>query len=89
MYKVVDLFAGAGGLSLGFMQTQKYDIKVAFENSPYMQDTYRLNHPGVTISNLYELIVKTNPFNVKIVETPVTFCYGKYRIKFGGRTFYR
>lgn len=25
MYKVVDLFAGAGGLSLGFMQTKKYD----------------------------------------------------------------
>lgn len=49
MYKVVDLFAGAGGLSLGFMQTQKYDIKVAFENSPYMQDTYRLNHPGVEV----------------------------------------
>lgn len=23
MYKVVDLFAGAGGLSLGFMQTRK------------------------------------------------------------------
>ena len=49
MYKVVDLFAGAGGLSLGFMQTQKYDIKIAFENSPYMQDTYRLNHPGVEV----------------------------------------
>ena len=49
MYKVVDLFAGAGGLSLGFMQTQKYDIKVAFKNSPYMQDTYRLNHPGVEV----------------------------------------
>ena len=49
MYKVVDLFAGAGGLSLGFMLTQKYDIKVAFENSPYMQDTYRLNHPGVEV----------------------------------------
>lgn len=49
MYTVVDLFAGAGGLSLGFMQTGKYDIKVAFENSPYMQDTYRLNHPGVEV----------------------------------------
>lgn len=49
MYSVVDLFAGAGGLSLGFMQTQKYDIKVAFENSPYMQDTYRRNHPGVEV----------------------------------------
>lgn len=32
-YSVVDLFAGAGGLSLGFMQTQKYDVKVAFENN--------------------------------------------------------
>jgi len=49
MYSVIDLFAGAGGLSLGFMQTQKYDIKVAFENSPYMQDTYRNNHPGVEV----------------------------------------
>lgn len=44
MYKVVDLFAGAGGLSLGFKQTRKYDIKVAFENNPEMQATYRLNH---------------------------------------------
>lgn len=49
MFTVVDLFAGAGGLSLGFAQTKKYDIKVAFENSPYMQDTYRLNHPGVEV----------------------------------------
>lgn len=47
MYTVVDLFAGAGGLSLGFMQTQKYDIKVAFEKVPHMQDTYRRNHPTV------------------------------------------
>lgn len=48
-YNVIDLFAGAGGLSLGFLQTQKYDIKVAFENSPYMQKTYKLNHPGVEV----------------------------------------
>ena len=48
-YTAVDLFAGAGGLSLGFMQTKKYDIKVAFENSPYMQETYRYNHPGVEV----------------------------------------
>lgn len=49
MYKVVDLFAGAGGLSLGFMQTKKFDIKVAFENNPNMQETYRRNHPGVDV----------------------------------------
>lgn len=48
-YSVVDLFAGAGGLSLGFMQTQKYDIKVAFENNKNMQDTYRRNHPTVDV----------------------------------------
>lgn len=44
MYSTVDLFAGAGGLSLGFRQTGKYDIKVAFENNPAMQGTYRKNH---------------------------------------------
>lgn len=41
MFNVIDLFAGAGGLSLGFQQTQKYNIKVAFENNPAMQATYR------------------------------------------------
>lgn len=40
-YSVVDLFAGAGGLSLGFLQTGKYEIKVAFENNPDMQATYK------------------------------------------------
>ena len=48
-YKVVDLFAGAGGLSLGFMQAGGYEIKVAFENSPCMQETYRKNHPKVDV----------------------------------------
>jgi len=48
-YSVIDLFAGAGGLSLGFMQTQKYDVKVAFENNKNMQNTYRRNHPGVDV----------------------------------------
>lgn len=49
MYKVVDLFAGAGGLSLGFEQTHKYEIKVAFENNPKAQETYRRNHPNVEV----------------------------------------
>ena len=48
-FKTVDLFAGAGGLSLGFEQTNSFDIKVAFENNPYMQETYRRNHPGVDV----------------------------------------
>lgn len=46
MYSVVDLFAGAGGLSLGFQQTRKFDIKVAFETNPNAQKTYKRNHPS-------------------------------------------
>lgn len=48
-FSVIDLFAGAGGLSLGFEQTQKYEIKVAFENNPKMQETYQKNHPDVKL----------------------------------------
>ena len=48
-YSVVDLFAGAGGLSLGFVQTGKYEIKVAFEREPPMQATYHRNHPNVEL----------------------------------------
>ena len=49
MYKVVDLFAGAGGLSLGFIQNGSFDIKVAFENNPNMQETYKKNHANVEV----------------------------------------
>lgn len=48
-YSVIDLFAGAGGLSLGFLQTGKFEIKVAFENNPDMQATYKKNHSGTEV----------------------------------------
>ena len=48
-YKVIDLFAGAGGLSLGFRQTQRYEIKAAFENKKPFQETYKKNHPNVDV----------------------------------------
>lgn len=74
MYTVVDLFAGAGGLSLGFQQTQKYDIKVAYENSPYMQETYRKNHPGVDVRDDV----------CKADYTEIQKKYGKIDIVIGG-----
>ena len=76
MYSVIDLFAGAGGLSLGFQQTNEFTIKVAFENSPYMQETYRKNHPGVEVlgdvcdANYSEIVKKHGPIDVVIGGPP-------------------
>lgn len=44
MYKTIDLFAGAGGMSLGFKQTGKYEIVAAYENNANAQNTYKKNH---------------------------------------------
>ena len=46
-YSVIDLFAGAGGLSLGFEQTGKFEIKVAVEKNLDYQETYKKNSPSV------------------------------------------
>ena len=76
MYTVVDLFSGAGGLSLGFQQTQKYDIKVAFESNPIMQETYRMNHPGVEVcgdvcgADYPSIVEKYGPIDVVIGGPP-------------------
>lgn len=43
-YSIVDLFAGAGGLSCGFLQTGRFAVKAAFEMNPNAQQTYLLNH---------------------------------------------
>lgn len=48
-YSTIDLFAGAGGLSLGFIQTKRFDIKVAFENNPNMKETYEHNHKNTIV----------------------------------------
>lgn len=43
-YKVLDLFAGAGGLSLGFLQTGRFVIVAAAENNENAKKTYLRNH---------------------------------------------
>lgn len=48
-YSVVDLFAGAGGLSYGFLQTGKFEVKAAFENNHNAQKTYKRNHGDAVV----------------------------------------
>ena len=50
-YSVVDLFAGAGGLSYGFLQTGRFDVKAAFENNRNAQKTYQRNHGTAEVYN--------------------------------------
>lgn len=75
-YSVIDLFAGAGGLSLGFEQTNKYSVKVAYENNPNMQNTYRKNHPNVEVrgdvcsADYLEIQEKYGPIDVVIGGPP-------------------
>jgi len=48
-YSIVDLFAGAGGLSYGFIQTGRFKVKAAFENNRNAQQTYIRNHDGAMV----------------------------------------
>ncbi len=83
-YTVVDLFAGAGGLSLGFMQSKRFDIKVAYENNPTMQMTYKKNHPRVDVrgdvcsADYSEIQKKYGAIDVVIGGPP---CQGFYDYK--------
>lgn len=49
MYSVIDLFAGAGGLSLGFQQEGGFKIVGVIENNKNALNTYKKNHPDTSI----------------------------------------
>ena len=47
--KVVDLFAGVGGLSYGFAHMDEFHVVAANEILSPMAQAYRLNHPDVAM----------------------------------------
>ncbi len=49
--KVLDLFAGVGGLSYGFAHDDNFHIIAANEILPDMAKAYSLNHPSVKVYN--------------------------------------
>ena len=46
-YKVIDLFAGVGGLSYGFAHNENFEIIMANEYDKDIATAYRMNHPTV------------------------------------------
>lgn len=50
-YKVLDLFAGVGGLSYGFAHDPYFEIVAANELLPNMATAYSMNHPSVKMYN--------------------------------------
>lgn len=50
-YKVIDLFAGVGGLSYGFAHDADFQILAANEILPPMAEAYSKNHPSVKMYN--------------------------------------
>lgn len=55
MLKTIDLFAGAGGLSLGFELTGKFDIVAVAENNQYARKTYIDNRTDKTIEVINDI----------------------------------
>lgn len=68
--KVVDLFCGCGGLSLGF-QKAGFDVIAAFDNWKAALDVYRLNftHPAeeMDLSNVEESVSVIRQFNPDMI----------------------
>ena len=48
-YRVIDLFAGVGGLSYGFAHNPSFDIVMANEYEKDIAKAYSLNHPTVDV----------------------------------------
>jgi DNA (cytosine-5)-methyltransferase 1 len=73
--KAIDLFAGVGGLSLGF-EMSGFDVLLAVEYDPSIAEAYKLNHP------------KTNVLVADIRELPLEKTFseyvGKIDVVFGG-----
>jgi DNA (cytosine-5)-methyltransferase 1 len=73
--QVMDLFAGAGGLSNGFEQTGKFEVKIAVEINKHARETYKANH-----ENVKEIIEDITTINYDELNSK----YGKIDVIIGG-----
>lgn len=76
--RVLDLFCGAGGSSLGFTQ-EGFEVVLAIDNDPRVRETFEANHPDTKflledISTLetQKFLKEYGPFDVIIGSPPCT-----------------
>lgn len=77
--KIIDLFAGVGGLSYGFAHDDNFKIIAANEILPNMAKAYGLNHPTV---NVYCKDIKE--FRIKDLENDFGIKKGEIDLIVGG-----
>lgn len=78
-YKVIDLFAGVGGLSYGFAHDNSFNIVAANEILEPMAKAYSLNHPSV---KMYNCDIKD--FSIKDLESDLGIKKGDVDLIVGG-----
>ena len=78
-YKVVDLFAGVGGLSYGFAHDTDFCILAANEILANMATAYTLNHPSV---KMYNKDIKD--FSLEDLRTDLGISAGDVDVVVGG-----
>lgn len=79
----VDLFSGAGGLSLGFLQTGQVEIAAAVENNEFAQKTYKKNHERYKRESRYKIKYFKDIRELDFKEQ-VTKDFQKIDLVFGG-----
>ena len=78
-YKVVDLFAGVGGLSYGFAHDDDFCIVAANEILEPMARAYSANHPDV---KMYNKDIKD--FSISDLENDLNISQGDIDVVIGG-----
>ncbi|MFH1961912.1 MAG: DNA cytosine methyltransferase [bacterium] len=77
--KIIDLFAGVGGLSYGFAHDDNFEIVAANEILPNMAKAYELNHPSIKV---YCKDIKE--FGIKDLENDLNVKKGEINLVVGG-----
>ena len=82
MYKVCSLFAGVGGIDIGFLNTKKCNIVYANEFDKFAQRTYELNFKNkIDCRDIHEVKLEEIPeFDIMVGGFPCTsFSVAGYR----------